>query len=107
VRMVERHFFWVPKKCENRHILKKKKSQVAIFRQWVSICRQNWAGIFFLNLLYCQIYSQIWLIPLVDDRQKQKKKEKTRPEEAQEQQQQAWAKRAAEQWRRGVARKRQ
>ncbi len=43
----------------------------------------------------------------MDDRQKQKKKEKTRPEEAQEQQQQAWAKQAAEQWRRGVARKRQ
>jgi hypothetical protein len=26
-------FFLVPKKCENRHILKKKKLQVAIFRQ--------------------------------------------------------------------------
>jgi hypothetical protein len=69
-------FFLVPKKCENRHILKKKKSKVAIFRQSVSICHQNWAGIFFLNLLYCQIYSQIWLIPLVDDRQKRKRRKR-------------------------------
>jgi hypothetical protein len=44
-------FFRVPKKGENRHILKKKKLQVAIFRQWVSSIRrrQNWAGIFFLE----------------------------------------------------------
>ncbi len=102
-------FFWFQIKCENRHIFKKKKLQVAIFIQWVSICRQKWAGIFFFsyNLLYCQIYSQIWLIPLVDDRQKPKKKEKDKSTRSSGTANKLWAKQAAEQWRRGVARKRQ
>jgi hypothetical protein len=62
MRMVERHFFgskkvrkspyFEKKEVTSCHILKKKKPKVAIFRQSISICRQNWVGIVFSNLLY-------------------------------------------------------
>jgi hypothetical protein len=61
---------------------------------------------FFFNLLYCQIYSQIWLIPLVDDRQKRKRRKRQDQKKLRNSNKLEQCK-AAEQWRRGVARKRQ
>ncbi len=46
----------------------KKISHVAMFRQWVPIGSQNKVGLL-KNLLYYMSSSQIWLTPLVDDRQ--------------------------------------
>jgi hypothetical protein len=35
--------YFEEKEVTSCHILKKKNSKVAIFRQSISICRQNWA----------------------------------------------------------------
>jgi hypothetical protein len=53
---------------QSLHILKKKNSDVAIFRQLVPRGHQNIAG-FFLKITFFLTFSQIWLIPLVNDLQ--------------------------------------
>ncbi len=79
--------FLLEKVCKTRHILrrKKKKSEVAIFRQSVSGGRQNKATSLKTFVLCCLTSSRIWLISsCVDDRhlldkivKKKKKKKKT------------------------------